>query len=81
MRIVKLTLIDPVFFLHHTQLDRLWSKWQSQEGRAAKYVGSAAHDSQEQASLTDLIPMGGLAPDVRVQDIISTQAGELCYNY
>lgn len=80
-RALRLMWTDLVFFLHHTQLDRLWAKWQIPEGRASKYVRSAARGSHEQASLADLISMGGLAPDVRAEDIIDAQARELCYRY
>lgn len=45
------------------------------------YTGKKRHNSTENASLDDVIPMGGLAPDVRVGDIIRTENGFLCYRY
>ncbi|KAL2217410.1 hypothetical protein M432DRAFT_516476, partial [Thermoascus aurantiacus ATCC 26904] len=75
---------DPVFFLHHTQLDRLWWKWQQIEPQEqlTEYSGEAAYvDDSKDATLDDLIPLGGLAPDVRVRDIIDTESGLLCYRY
>lgn len=78
--------LDPVFFLHHTQLDRLWWMWQRAEPqnigkRRREYLGRAAHNSTQHASLTDVIPMGGLAPNINVFDIMETNSGLLCYRY
>lgn len=75
--------IDPVFFLHHTQLDRLWWTWQQRDpqNRKWQYRGLAAHNFTDPASLTDVIPMGGLAPDIKVAEIIDTESDLLCYIY
>ncbi|SLM40374.1 Uncharacterised domain, di-copper centre [Lasallia pustulata] len=74
---------DPVFFLHHTQLDRLWWTWQQRDpqNRKWQYRGLAAHNFTDPASLTDVIPMGGLAPDIKVAEIIDTESDLLCYIY
>ncbi|KAI9711766.1 MAG: hypothetical protein M1820_001911 [Bogoriella megaspora] len=75
---------DPVFLLHHTQLDRLWWLWQTANTSKRKwqYEGLAAHnETNSSASLEDFLPLGGLAPDVRVSDIIDTQGNLLCYRY
>lgn len=32
-------------------------------------------------TLEDMIPLAGLAKDVKVKDIMDTEAGELCYRY
>ena len=75
--------IDPVFFLHHTQLDRLWWTWQQKDSQNRKwqYRGLAAHNSTDPASLNDIIPMGGLAPNIKVSEIIDTESDLLCYIY
>lgn len=77
--------IDPVFFLHHTQLDRLWWKWQQVDPktRLEDYSGKAAYayESNSEASLKDSLPVGDLAPDVRVGNIMSTESELLCYRY
>ncbi|KAH8724982.1 hypothetical protein GQ44DRAFT_772714 [Phaeosphaeriaceae sp. PMI808] len=73
---------DPVFFLHHTQLDRLWWTWQNRTpARKTMYTGFAAAMSNQTAVVTDLLLMGGLAPDIRVEQILDTQSGLLCYKY
>jgi len=76
--------IDPLFFLHHTQLDWLWWQWQrdgAQRGRWEEYNGPSRAHSDVPASLNDVLPMKGLAKDIRVRDILSTQSDLLCYEY
>ena len=74
--------IDPVFFLHHTQLDRLWWKWQSSHPkRKLDYAGIASHGSHKKASVDDLLLMGGLARDIAVSQVLDTNGDLLCYQY
>lgn len=74
---------DPIFFLHHTQLDRLWWMWQQADihKRQTEYLGKAANNSTKVASLGDIIPMGGLSADIEVAEIMNTEADLLCYRY
>ncbi|MCJ1310855.1 hypothetical protein MMC25_004523 [Agyrium rufum] len=75
---------DPVFFLHHTQLDRLWWKWQQADLRTRlyDYAGSVVSNSTtKSAGLHDMLFYGQLGPDVTVSDIMDTRAGPLCYEY
>lgn len=34
-----MSAFDPIFFLHHTNLDRLWTEWQSKDPRRLKAIG------------------------------------------
>jgi tyrosinase len=76
--------IDPVFFLHHAQLDRLWWRWQQVDpwrrvgGSPGKGI---AESSKEKASERDILAYGGLAPDVLVDEIVATESDVLCYRY
>lgn len=74
---------DPLFFLHHTQLDRLWWLWQKrQPGRGlTAYSGPKQRHSIEMASLDDLIQMQGLAEPVKVAEVMNIQGDLLCYDY
>ncbi|MDI1484948.1 MAG: hypothetical protein OHK93_000082 [Ramalina farinacea] len=74
---------DPVFFLHHTQLDRLWWRWQQMdiEARSHEYEGLSATHSEKQATLDDKLHMGGLIPELKVADILRTETEVLCYRY
>ena len=74
---------DPLFYLHHAQLDRLWWQWQLRNGEENlwKYGGKAAPHSPEQATLDDVLPYAGLARDVIVGEIMQTEGEVLCYRY
>ena len=49
--------------------------------RRFSYEGSAGNHAATNASLEDIIPMGGIAPDIKVVDILDTESGILCYKY
>lgn len=74
---------DPVFFLHHTQLDRLWWLWQQRQPNRGldSYGGHKERHSVEMASLDDDLHYKGLAPDVKVKDVMDIENGMLCYQY
>ncbi|KAK0749115.1 hypothetical protein B0T18DRAFT_479243 [Schizothecium vesticola] len=67
---------DPLFFLHHTQVDRLWWLWQQKNPsvRIMEYNGNFPTPDGSPGpalSLNDKLPMGGLAAD----------GAKLCYKY
>ncbi|PYI34945.1 Di-copper centre-containing protein [Aspergillus indologenus CBS 114.80] len=74
---------DPVFYLHHTQLDRLWWLWQERNPRQRhfEYTGPAAMGSEQPASVYDQLPMSGFVEPLRVTDIMNTEGDFLCYRY
>jgi tyrosinase len=78
---------DPLFWMHHTGMDRMWALWQEQDpATRAMDVGTAS-------SMFDLAPlknetpvwMGAMAPDVpalQVMDPLNRDGrGVLCYKY
>jgi tyrosinase len=68
---------DPVFFLHHTQVDRVWWLWQQEsEDRIFAYSDDAA-----EVSLDDNLRMLGLARDGVVRDYMDARSAHLCYVY
>lgn len=73
---------DPVFFLHHVQLDRLWWMWQ-QAGfeRIWEYNGPSSGHDKEAATIDDALVVGGLGPDIRIRDIMDAGSALLCYTY
>ncbi|KAK4541121.1 hypothetical protein LTR36_008346 [Oleoguttula mirabilis] len=74
---------DPLFFLHHTQLDRLWWLWQQRQpdkGLQA-YGGHKQRHSMDLASLIDKISVQALASSVKVADLMDVQGELLCYHY
>ncbi len=74
---------DPLFFLHHAQVDRLWWLWQHKgpRNRLYEYNGRSRDDSDAEAALTDQLEMHRLAPDVPVSEVMDTKAGPFCYGY
>jgi tyrosinase len=61
----------------------MWWRWQQSNLaiRGQQYLGVAETNTTRKSSLEDLMPMGGLAPDVQVSHVMSTDAGLLCYGY
>jgi tyrosinase len=61
----------------------MWWRWQQFDlaKRGTEYIGKAATDSSEKASLEDSMPMGGLAADIKVLEVMSTESDLLCYRY
>ncbi|KAJ5058020.1 hypothetical protein J3E72DRAFT_441488 [Bipolaris maydis] len=77
---------EPLFFLHHPQIDRLWWNWQQRdpEKRVADYSGMHkpwGSTSFIPASMNDTLNMLGVADDVLVKDVMSTTGPVLCYRY
>ena len=74
---------DPLFFLHHVQLDRLWWLWQVRQegGGLVAYGGHRGRHSIEMAGLGDRIVVGGLGPDVEVREVMDIHGGMLWYDY
>ncbi|KAF2223082.1 monooxygenase [Elsinoe ampelina] len=78
---------DPLFFLHHTQIDCLWWLWQTEKPeRFAEYAGIRTQDqfngvTPPAASKTDLMKMGGLAEDATVEEYLTSSKNGMCYGY
>jgi tyrosinase len=81
---------DPLFFLHHAGLDRLWAIWQEQdlEPRLKDVSGGGTGLFSMPGSTLKLdtpIWMGFSAPDRPVRDVMDTLnrdgKGFLCYKY
>ncbi|KAK8097638.1 Tyrosinase [Apiospora kogelbergensis] len=75
---------DPLFWLHHVQLDRLWWLWQEEDARARQNDYSESEQqpsSSGPANLADVLQYEGLARAIRVGDVMTTESGPLCYRY
>lgn len=84
---------DPLFFLHHANLDRIWAAWQAKSSVNAKaYGGGSIQDlpnydnytvgAPPNLDKTATIPTCGLAAaDPTVADVMSTTGGYLCFKY
>ena len=83
MECLALTSTDPIFFLHHAQLDRLWWQWQQENltSRLKDYSGKHMFNSTGEASLSDALMFAGFTEDKTVLDVMDTQGDVLCYRY
>ncbi|EMC96482.1 hypothetical protein BAUCODRAFT_139295 [Baudoinia panamericana UAMH 10762] len=77
---------DPVFFLHHGQIDRIWTIWQNLDiyrRQNAIYGTSTLGNEPPSAEMTldDMLPFGLVADDVRFGDVMDTFGGPFCYRY
>ncbi|KAJ3277346.1 hypothetical protein HK104_003374, partial [Borealophlyctis nickersoniae] len=77
---------DPIFFLHHNNIDRWWRRWQSTHPQVAlTYSGNTIpSSSNNDARPTDLLLYFGLWADTPVSEALNNRGGmggALCYNY
>ena len=79
---------DPIFYLHHAQIDRLWTLWQQLEPETRQYALSgtgtvANYPPSPVSQLNDSINLGKLSPGGPrpIRDFMSTVQGPLCYDY
>ncbi|KAJ4163630.1 hypothetical protein LMH87_005347 [Akanthomyces muscarius] len=74
---------DPLFFLHHVSLDRLWWTWQRQrpQDRLEQYLGQHMYNSTGAAELSDQLLFDGFTKDVLVHQVMDTTKGLHCYTY
>lgn len=77
---------DPLFFLHHAMIDRVWTIWQLLDLPArqnAIHGTSTILNEPPSANMTleDSIPFGLVAPDQTFGNLMSTFGGPFCYYY
>ncbi|KAM0268535.1 hypothetical protein ACHAQH_009965 [Verticillium albo-atrum] len=74
---------EPLFFLHHANVDRVWAKWQGHNAtRLVDYTGSRAQNMTIPAYINDTMPILALeGPSPIVKDYMDIGAGALCYTY
>lgn len=73
---------DPLFYVHHAQLDRMW-RWQQEDPhrRMTEYEGRQMFKSTGNATVNDILMFGGFTEDVPVISVMNTEGGFLCYKY
>lgn len=79
---------DPLFFLHHAQIDRLWTQWQQLDPETRQYSLSGTgsllnYPPTPVFQLNDTINLGRLSPEGPrpIRDLMSTVQGPFCYEY
>ncbi|KAJ7217120.1 tyrosinase [Mycena pura] len=75
---------DPLFYLHHAFLDKLWWDWVgiNVSSRQEDISGRSTVDPPYVSVTLDFeLDMMMLAPPVTIKDIVDTRSGWLCYIY
>jgi len=74
---------EPLFFLHHSQIDRLWTKWQSQNpSRLTEITGPILpFTSGPMVTLATILNLDVLSKNLTIADVMNTMGGALCYTY
>ncbi|KAF4417048.1 monophenol monooxygenase [Fusarium acutatum] len=74
---------DPLFYIHHGFIDRLWWKWQSEDldSRLYQRGGPSAQGGTEELTLDYVMTTYGIRPNVTVKEVMDIQGGFLCYKY
>lgn len=77
---------DPIFYLHHGYIDRIWWQWQSKDiGRRVREIsGSTVQKGPgRQIRLDDRLLMKGFIEDRKIWEVLDIQAegGMFCYEY
>jgi hypothetical protein len=74
---VGMAPLDPVFFLHHANVDRLWTTWLRAGGRRANPDGPAWRDHRFAFPETKKFKL----VDYRIADLLDTEKSEGRYRY
>jgi tyrosinase len=81
--------MDPIFFLHHSNLDRAWWSWQNRDldSRVKDISGPLFPQDYHNKeggnySIDSTIHFGITSPmEVKIADLMHIQQGLLCYTY
>lgn len=83
----ELTSLDPLFYLHHGFIDRLWWNWQAAD-RSNRLYQLGGHSTQkepeggfQETTLDYVMTTYEIRPNVTVGDVMDIQGGFLCYQY
>jgi tyrosinase len=71
---------DPVFWLHHSFIDRNYRIWQNADPSRINYI-DGTDASGTPLSLSTSVLIGNIRPNVKISDIINTLGTKLCYRY
>lgn len=78
---------DPLFWLHHAWIDKIWYDWQVQNERRGGFEALAGYRTMEEpvdgwvnVTVGDVMPMFGLVGDRTIESVMRPET-ELCYTY
>jgi len=75
--------LDPLFYLHHANLDRIWWNWQQMlPSRLYEISGRSTPDPPYQnVTLEFELEMGNLAPNITIRNVMDIHGDSNCYTY
>lgn len=81
-RLMFAWIVDPLWFLHHSQINRLFWLWQSRDLPNRMNLDSLSETGGNlRDGLNMPMPMKSLAAELRARDMLGTESGLLCYKY
>ncbi|TFK24173.1 Di-copper centre-containing protein [Coprinopsis marcescibilis] len=74
---------DPLFYLHHANLDRVWWKWQQADPEKRMYdvSGPTTQGGKEEVTLDFMLDFPALGPNVTVREIMDAGQAPGCFEY
>ncbi|KAF4619307.1 hypothetical protein D9613_004840 [Agrocybe pediades] len=75
---------DPIFYLHHANLDHIWWKWQNvdRENRLYQISGRSTTSAPfVNVTLDYTLQMGSVGKSVQIRDVMDIHTEENCYTY
>ncbi|KAJ6461251.1 Di-copper centre-containing protein [Mycena vitilis] len=86
---------EPLFWMHHAMVDKMWYDWQNADPSNTKafyggsvqalenatYYASFPNGAAPFYNVNDTMPSDGLFPEPTISDVLSTTEGMLCYIY
>ena len=75
---------DPIFFLHHAFVDRMWRKWQIKDDSRLRNINGCATPGDTcttPLTLDTVLSSKGLREDIRVSDLLDIYNNFMCYLY
>lgn len=86
---------DPMFYMHHNYIDRVWWKWQTanassrltdMSGNAWNMTTLAVNNvvlpaSEWNTTLDYTLAVADVIPSVPISEVMNAQGGYLCYEY
>ena len=74
---------DPLFYMHHTSIDRIWWRWQEECPEHLYEISGVNSTSPPYGNVTLNYPlqMGNVGPTILIRDIMDTRKEPSCYIY
>lgn len=78
---------DPIFWMHHAFIDRVYYTWQLGNANRLSTIDSGVDANGKPLTLDTVLSMGGIAPDVKIRDVLNPLGGvniggvNFCYKY